>query len=438
MKAFVSSITRAGFLTVFLVSTNTLAQEATSDHKEGVAYFLPRARLILEAHWTLTCEQKEEYAAYVDVEAAVSSRFEPDFDAKFVVPTKQLRAALKDTDTTFTFGAGGTLQALNATAIDRTGEVIAGVLGEVAKIALVAAGAPTTASDTRQLPKRMQCGPDTKSLTDRLSAARKVLGETREKLRAARFSGAELKPGSKAHEGILESIAQLEKELSYRDAVVKKLAAAFSFTQTCSIAPTRTAFSSRGKEDTTITTDCLVPKSVLGAWLGDAAEDAASNLKLTTKISVSNALLDSGTGSTPNTGKDAVFHYRQPVPVIVTVTRPGAMEPIAMGDAILPQLGAYYSLPLIVSNWFSSSTIEASFSDSGIPTKIRYASPSEAAKSATAFAQSVDTVTKYVDLRRGEEAANLKREIDLLDLKKKKADAQKALRESEQSLQASD
>lgn len=438
MKTLVSSLTITGFLTVFLASTSVLAQDAASDSKEGVAYLLPRARLTLEARWTLTCEPKENYAAYIEVDAAVSSRFEPDFDAKFVVPAKELRAALKDTDTTFTFGVGGTLQALNATAIDRSGEVIAGILGGVAKIALVAAGAPTTLGvlpDTPPLP--LQCGPDAKSLTDRLNAARKVLGETREKLRAARFSAADLKSGSKAHEGILESIAQLEKELSYRDAVVKKLAAAFSFTQTCSIVPTRTAFSSRGKENTTVTTDCPVPQSVLGTWLGDAAENAAPNLKLMTAISVSNALLDGGTDNKPSTGKDAVFHYRQPVPVSITVTRPSASEPIAVGEAILPQLGTYYSLPIIVSNWFSSSTIEASFSDSGVPTKIRYASPSEAAKSAATFAQSVDTVAKYVDLRRGEETASLKREVDLLDLKKKKADAQKALKESEQSLQAS-
>lgn len=120
---------------------SSLASSAEPKSRAGIAYFLPVTRINAKVTWTVT-ECSKDTGPVLAEEVVATTSSEPDPAALYVIDYASLNAFTKTSAVKVDFFDSGAIKSINASAEDKTGEIIGHAVSTVSKIVLAAAGAP--------------------------------------------------------------------------------------------------------------------------------------------------------------------------------------------------------------------------------------------------------------------------------------------------------
>ncbi|MDY7065496.1 hypothetical protein PsexTeo8_19320 [Pseudomonas extremaustralis] len=378
----------------------------------GFSYYLPRQRFIVTATYELrNCPNprgsEEEKSAPLEVTQSATVTEAPIADHReyYSVPLDTLSSGWKTTTLTATFYENQTLHTFGATADDRTGAVIKGVLAAAVSVAKIQTGTFTAAAEKPichdtiyDALKTVQDG-DKALLSDKLD----------EKGRASKVA---VVTAARSILKITESYVfdpSLDNLEQRNDPQRSRLVAWFANPSTIAAA---------GKDN--------------AAWYARTLRTGIQLVGAPTKVDPPAKSLD---------GQGVI--YREPMPVQVKICAGKCSEPeaetIALYDSQVTQFGRYVVLPL-QNGAFEKNNLSLSFAANGRLESVTYGSESKLEKMAASASETATTIEGYKEKRAAAEQAesmakagaplqNLKVEIEMLKAKADKIEAERRLTE---------
>lgn len=361
---------------------------------------------------------------------------------RYVIDMSSLQSPFKTTKLTLTYHDSGALKSLNASADDKTGEVISSVVTTVGKLLI------SDVKVTTSMARKLECTDEAKKYLAKAKTAKveveklsvKLEHETAHLERLTAMAAAmgtawgrtERQQMSKQIDSVFSiriTLAEANKQLQE---ALKKITTA-----------TQVTWPPHGEVFTS--PEPVVPKisnEVLREWVVSESNSEVRDVQ--NKSAVWLRIEPSGPGGrkepcsnfgkTCGDEKSKGLKYRVPVVgELLVCSQPTCEankgEVLERKSGQISQLGQVYALPL-KSRPFSNRTIGATFLESGRPTMLEVTSSATAEKIATTFGNVAD---QYVAARKGRKSAELdevKAETELLKAKKELADTRKAMEPS--------
>ena len=115
---------------------------AEESNREGIAYFLPFSQFETKLTWTASCDTKNGDELKLTPKAEMTPKTGQDPDGLYVIDYKSLDAFTKTSDVKVSFYDNGAIKSINASADDKTGEILGTTLTAVGKfVRILGAGA---------------------------------------------------------------------------------------------------------------------------------------------------------------------------------------------------------------------------------------------------------------------------------------------------------
>lgn len=401
----------------------------------GAPYFLNFTQFTVNVARRLRCEDaatQQPFAVAVSIEVTPAEARDPT--RAYVIDLASLQSALKVSNVEVEYYDDGTLKSVNASAEDRSGEVLKSTVSTLGKLAVAgvtfgaakdqAASACTDAARkaqdavvrlTREIAAKTAQLKDRTEQLERVTALSAVVGKDWPAAERRRFSA--------------------EIDAVYQDRIALRTLQEALKAETRNITVTSTATWPPDGE-TFVSSAATIPDlaaSTLKSW--GASDSDVSALQAASRVFL--RLEPAGAfGRTAPCGTacadDAVkgLKYRVPVPGrLVACTTPdcAAGERIDAVDGLVSQLGPVFVLSLD-SAPFSNRKVTAAFAQTGLPTKLGVQSITASAETAaTSIGAAVDTALAARAKLVPTPLERLQSETALLKARKDLADAQKAL-----------
>lgn len=109
------------------------------ESRQGIAYFLPFSQFETKLTWTASCDTKNGNELKLTPKAEMTPKTGPDPDGLYVIDYRSLDAFTKTSDVRVEFYDNGAIKSINASADDKTGEILGTTLTAVGKFARILA-----------------------------------------------------------------------------------------------------------------------------------------------------------------------------------------------------------------------------------------------------------------------------------------------------------
>lgn len=119
------------------------------DERQGIAYFLPFTQFETTVSWTASCDTNNGNEFGLTPQAEMTPKTGPDPDGLYVIDYRSLDAFTKTSNVKVDFYDNGAIKAINASADDKTGEILSTTLTAVGKFARVAYSGPALTESTQ-------------------------------------------------------------------------------------------------------------------------------------------------------------------------------------------------------------------------------------------------------------------------------------------------
>jgi hypothetical protein len=433
----------------------------------------------------------------IDLRASVRAHFLPDQSHAYAIDYTASRNALKKTGYEIETYPVGTLKGVNIKLDDESGAVIQAALNGAISLLSARLGAPGTAAAphaVQQLPtqsyadfvKAQQdapahlCTREIRELlaqreeheklvralkaamssdTGRHERARDRLAVTRQALLRAEAAGSadevlrlgqaieEAQADAEAAEEALKATAKRLEQAQSRLAAARDRLTVKGYAH---FVPDRHSRSAEVR-DGRAALERWFDSEALRTWC-ERAERCSDDLPVETRVwaavhvpsSPPTRNRDTDSPTSPGDDRGGIV-YRQPARGLLLVCKgtpclnemgaivAGQAATLHLGEVDVPQLGVLARLPL-VNAAFQNNALEASFSESGALTRVKYDSNARAAAASKTFSDSADSLKDYAEARRGRaearvkaEASRTRAETELLEAQLARARALRAL-----------
>lgn len=416
--------------------------------RQGIAYFLPFTQFTVTTTWVVgTCgETGPEFAVTVDAEPGSA----PDPYGMQVIDYQSLSAWTKTSSVKVDFYDSGAIKSINASADDKTGEIIGSVASMVGKIGAFAAvghGAALSSTCSDELNEALGKVPDLKgkikTATSELALEQSALDTLTAEL---------VGKGLKADDPALEGLSAQIRKVSAKQLALKALQRDLANVMKDLTYSQETLFPSAS--DTVEGEPIIIPTEVYASWLpkvgslpdnttaATKAKEAAVFLKLNMPANLAGGTNFDDSGQPEKASRRAGIRYRVAVPATLLACRqyrcgeapslaaPEIKAPVASVPVRALQKDTTFYLPF-KSEPFSNGGLTATFTESGVLTSAGYdqkRSQGEALMTATGSV--VDSILAIGKAQRDAEKSELdqvKAEVDLAKAKKDLAAAEAAL-----------
>lgn len=372
------------------LKVNRFSQQ--TDDRRGIAYFLPFTQFETEILWSASCDKDtEEFGLAPKVQ--VTPKTAPDPNGAYLIDYRSLSAFTKTSNVKVDFFDSGAIKSINASADDKTGEIVTSSLvaaGKVAKAMFFGASGVTKCSgDLKDALERVG---DQKKLVDAKTLALKKATSDLEALaaRLVREGSSVTDAMRKRYSDQIGEVTALQMEL---DSLTRELAerqkkvthkAIVTFPEVSSQWQ-----SAKGER---------IPEKTLKGWLAEGdkpkAEQIATDFAIWLELNAAGAFSSMSAGDTgkPSDG----IRYRVAVPGKLSVCRAALCSasdstrpaPIPNGPDIgestqvqaalvkefpvkILQQGTTFFLPF-ESEAFTNAALTATFSEAGVMTSAGY------------------------------------------------------------------
>lgn len=360
-----------------------LASAADPKSRMGIAYYLPVTRFDVDVTWTVTrCTASgPELAEKIVARTAT----EPDPAALQVIDYTSLDAFTKTSGVKVEFYDNGAIKSINASADDKTAAIIGHAVSAAGKIAVLAAGGPSSDAGCHDdVNKALK---EVKNLSGKVDTATRNLENAQSTLESLTTRLAQTRAGKKdpAVAALLKQIDVVEQRKGELQEAQDSLA---SVMDTLSHTGSISFLADEAGSDASVAT---VPVEVLRKWLPDSLATAAEGLQTENAINLGlrsvgewqNGVDIEKSGAPPSAQREAGIRYRVAVPASLigclrnpcTIPEgdkrtPGKQVGKAMPVRVLSRATTFY-LPF-ASKGFSSGALEARFAQDGTMTFAGY------------------------------------------------------------------
>ncbi len=396
----------------------------------GIVYSLPMLQYDLDVTWTVVeCGEEPK----VDVNAEVTVLSSPDPSATYVLDYTSLSNPTKVSELTVELADNGLIKTINASADDRTAEVIQGVFSIVGGVARTLVGAPVPAAAVapQAKPSVEICTEDTKKDVAALAMHDGILDEKTKAVAAATKNSERLtllvKSMKEPTDALLRQLEEAEMALATaKDSLAEEQA--YRAPILARVSQKQNKVWPENGNWPVKNAAVSVPEKAVNRWFVSVPDELRKQLSLQLELgSLTSSVAVSGDFS-ENQG----IYYRHPAPVRFRACRLGQCDDggsIVVKEAFgqAPQAGPVVLLPFD-NGPFQNNSLEVEFTAAGQPSKVEY-------KELRATAQAaVETGAKIAEQLPGlreqlmnAELAKLTRKTQLLEQQKKLADARRAL-----------
>lgn len=386
----------------------------------------------------------DQPAIRVKVQASAEAEQRRDPLRNYVLDLGSLQGAFKSSDVQVSYYDTGGIKSINASAEDKTGEVLASVAQTAAKLvgaSAVAAGVALTEGRTVQ-PER--CQPMVEVAVRELPGreaelAARTVEIDRKVQQLQQYLAVAVAMGRTLPRADRDNVTQAIRELNaLRDANIATQAQIASYLDLISVQDD-VSWPENG-ETFVSAAPVLEPvdATVLMKWMGttSASFQDATAVYLELKASEAMGRVRPCTKDCPDQKVEGL-KYRMPalgsLSMCSELRAAAGKEPPACIDGqvvaqndMISQLGPIFTLPL-KSAVFTNKSIVATFAENGVPTSLGTKASAAADKAAATFGSLADASIAAGTSRAGREAAELESKIKVLTLKKQLADATEAL-----------
>jgi len=370
----------------------------------------------------------------VKVQATALAEQQRDPMRNYVLDLKSLQGAFKSTDVQVAYYDTGAIKSINASAEDKTGEVLASVVQTAAK--LVVGAVP--ASDNKLFELKMfpvaQC-------ESKVDAAVKALPGLEAELTA---SAAKIAAKAEEIKQYLTVAVSLGRSLprADREAVTKRVRELIALQGASAAIQAKienhlalisvvNEFTWPANGETFVSATPLVKPvdaAVLKRWMGTAADSARPGFVADTAVYLelkASENIGRVTPCTKHCPDDQIDGLKYRMPAVgnllmcatLTAAQACSKGQVVAKEQMISQLGPVYTLPL-KSAVFTNKSIVATFSENGVPTLLGTTASAAAGKAAATFGSLADASIAVHASRAGREAAELESKIKVLTLKK--------------------
>ncbi|WP_068862172.1 hypothetical protein [Erythrobacter dokdonensis] len=445
--------------------------DKTSD-RQGIAYFLPFSQFDTKLSWTASCDAKTNALKLIP-KAEMTPKTGPDPDGLYVIDYASLDAFTKTSDIKVDFYDNGAIKAINASAEDRTGEILSTTLIAVGKVA----GATIAKSSEGNDPDKQKDKQPVPVCTPSLISAIKAVQEAK--------SGKRDDAGRLVIEGVdqkIQNVKTATEQLTAYSAIILRAGGSITdaqkaehFRRILAVSAAQveldiaTRTLSEAQKKITFTKSLLFPArssvtqspapemidiGALAKWVFDDPavfcrpdeEECKGSGKPTfrdalTQLAKENSLrlklqANSDFAGRFNTSAEASaeagIRYRIAVPATLTVCgqEECGKEPIKAFPVQMMNQGTTLYLPF-KSKAFTNATLSATFAQNGVMTSAGYAQKRAQGEAVAGAASTLaGEMGSIIDTLRGNEKSELdllKEETELAKAEKELADARAAL-----------
>lgn len=474
-------------------TTTMRANEIKSPAPPGQIYYLPRAEFGVDVERELVrCDSDGNvHSVEIELRAEARPRLVADLQLAYSIDYPAMRRSTKRTEYEVQTYPNGTLKSINAGIEDQTAQVIGQTLVGVARLAAVFGGFPLAfaarASEAERMLTPLQpdrpgarmrheplCTSNTLSLLEARSVAEQQAAAARSELQVQRRAVDEARSAAVSAEHALAE--------ARRDALPKveidRLAAAVVAAHARHLAADQRVRSGErelatiekrrasARQQLTMHSHThfrptrslrqlpLQGDAAATAWFDAAVLDRACARDLRCEDGVPaevtgwvavHVIDATRTDEKPEEGAEGVL-YRQPAEGLMLVCAGTRCIDDASGDIVasrdaralvdtvaLPQFGIVGVLPLR-NRAFQNNLLEASFTEAGALTRVKYSSNARAVAQAETLAASAQTLLDYQAARREHENQSLQRDLDRTHARRELADAHLQQARAEQAL----
>lgn len=433
---------------------------SATDQRRGIAYFLPFTQFETKMTWSASCEKDSEGKQVLSITPKVDAtpKTGPDPDGLYVIDYRSLSAFTKTSSVKVDYYDSGAIKSINASADDRTEEILTGTLtaiGKVAKTFLIAGNDKPHCSDglLAALKAAGTKKAEIESQTATLKLATDALNALNARLTREGASVTDIMRGQ--HSKAIGEVVALQLELDALKADMEELQKPISHSITKMFPVKSNAWeTAEGYK---------IPNAILVKWLpaseatkADALGNAHSlwlDLATATEFSKTNA----GDGGVPGDG----IRYRVAVPGELKICEGNSCRPPKpttgnnATNGTTPTVGTQVrdpgklvkAFPVKVlqqdttfflpfsSEIFTNGALSATFSEAGVMTSAGYEQKRAQGEALATVANTLaDQVTAIADAARADDQTELQKledQVKVAKAKKELADAQEALVEAD-------
>lgn len=432
----------------------------TAETRQGIAYFLPFTQFETEISWVLTACPTDTNIPEITIKTAVKPVTGPDPSALYVIDYRSLDAWTKTSSVKVDFYDSGAIKAINASADDRTAEIMTSVIQSVGKIVKFASTGGA-AMEPQCDAAAAQALTDIKKTKGELGTETDKLDRLAEQLAAATaayvVAGGDRAEALKAMNGLIAQVTAQQITVDAKKRALASLMKKVTYTADAVRFPSSSSVAESASA-------ALLPLEKLKDWLANESDLGDTKLKelqgengvwlmLATEVPISHNEREfsaNDEGKQTRAAQRAGIRYRVGVPGTLQMCRVEKCSVVASGNSdsgevidqhrvTILQSGTTFFLPF-KSEPFTNAALTATFAESGVMTSAGYeqkkAAGEAGAKVLAELAGQMTDIGTAIRENRPSEVEKLQEKTALAKAQKELADAEKALIESPNSAAA--